>query len=266
MKRPLIMGVVNVTPDSFSDGGRYVSVDAAIAHGLHLAADGADVLDIGGESTRPGASPVDSDTELNRVIPVIAGLRDAGVTISISIDTSKARVAEAALSAGANIVNDVTAGRADADMFSVVAAASCPYIMMHMLGEPGTMQDSPSYSNVVMEIRAYLSERISAARDAGISDIIIDPGIGFGKSVEHNLRLLAHVEEFAALGVPVLLGISRKRFLGAITGVEAPADRDAVTMMMHALLADKPVDIIRVHNVRMAHYVFALKSALHSAS
>lgn len=256
------MGVVNVTPDSFSDGGRWYMEHVAIQRAVKLAQDGADILDIGGESTRPGATPVLQGDELARVIPVIRGIRRAGVTIPISIDTMKSRIARAAVEAGATIVNDVSAGLYDPAMLDVVAELGVPYIVMHMQGTPQTMQDNPTYNNVVEDVYSFLSQRATEARSRGIADVWVDVGIGFGKTLEHNLELLRNLRRFTELGTTVL-GISRKGFLGAITGVEHPADRDVVTMMAHALLMHHGCDVLRVHDVAQARQLLRLAEALH---
>lgn len=202
------MGVVNVTPDSFSDGGRHLDPDIAVARGLELAAEGADLVDVGGESTRPGASPVPVDEELRRVVPVVEGLAPH---VRVSIDTRKAEVAEAALAAGASMLNDISAS-----LHEVAAAAGVPWVAMHMQGTPETMQDDPRYDDVVVEVRRFLLERADAASASGVPEVWIDPGIGFGKTLEHNLTLLARLDELVATGLPVLVGASRKGFLGAL--------------------------------------------------
>lgn len=248
---PRIVGIVNVTPDSFSDGGKYFDQQRAVAHALELIDAGADVLDIGGESARPGAEPVAADEEIRRVVPVIEQIRQSHPTIPISIDTTKAVVAERVLDAGATMINDISAGRFDPEMFSVAAERQVPIVLMHIQGTPATMQVNPHYSDVVEEILAFLHERINVARAHGIREIIADVGIGFGKTLEHNLTLLANLQRFAVLGVPLLLGISRKRFLGALSGIDEPSERDTVTALMHALLLNGPVEYIRVHNVRL---------------
>lgn len=248
---PRIVGIVNVTPDSFSDGGKYFDQQRAVAHALELIDAGADVLEIGGESSRPGAEPVAVDEEIRRVVPVIEQIRQSHPTIPISIDTTKAVVAERALDAGATMINDISAGRFDPEMFSVAAERQVPIVLMHMQGTPATMQVNPHYSDVVEDILAFLHERINVARAHGIREIIADVGIGFGKTLEHNLTLLANLQRFAVLGVPLLLGISRKRFLGALSGIDEPSERDTVTALMHALLLNGPVEYIRVHNVRL---------------
>ena len=218
-----LMGIVNVTPDSFSDGGSFLDTGTAIAHALRLVQEGAEILDIGGESTRPGAAPVPEIVELERVLPVIEGLRDAGCEAEISIDTSKAAVASAALAAGASLVNDVTALRGDPSMAAVVADAGARCCLMHMLGEPRTMQREPRYHEVVSDVRLFLEARMEFAVEHGIAEdrILLDPGIGFGKTVAHNLELLRRCDEIAQLGRPVVIGTSRKSFLGTITGGRA---------------------------------------------
>ena len=214
------MGIVNVTPDSFSDGGAFLQPDAAVAHGLDLVGEGAEILDVGGESTRPGAEPVSEVEELRRVIPVIEGLASAEMTARISIDTSKAKVAEAALGAGANLVNDVSALRADPQMVGLVVESECECCLMHMLGEPRTMQRAggPQYKDVVADVKAFLEERLSFAVREGVREdrIMLDPGIGFGKTVVHNLELLRRLDELTELGRPLVIGTSRKSFLGRI--------------------------------------------------
>jgi dihydropteroate synthase len=245
-----IMGVVNVTPDSFSDGGRFFDCDAAIRHGLELEAEGAAILDIGGESTRPGADPVSASEELRRVLPVIEGLIAAGAKAEISIDTSKAEVADQALHAGATIVNDVTALRADPEMAPVVAAEGAALCLMHMLGDPRTMQDDPRYDDVVAEVSAFLHERMAVAVAAGvpIDRIVLDPGIGFGKTVAHNLELLRRLDELVAVGRPVLIGTSRKSFLGRLTGRDVD-HRLAATIATNVIAYIHGASIFRVHEV-----------------
>jgi len=265
--RPAVMGVVNVTPDSFSDGGRYLDPGAAIAHGLELVEAGADLLDVGGESTRPGAEPVDDDEELRRVVEVVRRLASQS-GVPVSIDTTKAAVAAAALDAGAAIVNDVSAGRFDAAIFEVAAAARAGFVLMHMLGDPRTMQDDPRYDDVVAEVGDFLAERLDAARAAGIPETALaaDPGIGFGKTLEHNLVLLARVRDLCdRVGVPVLVGTSRKRFLGQLVagvgglGAEpSAADRDDATLATVVWAIDHGARIVRVHDVRPAARAVAL--------
>jgi dihydropteroate synthase len=246
-----IMGVVNVTPDSFSDGGLFLDPQAAIDHARELAADGADILDVGGESTRPGADPVPAEEELRRVIPVIEGIVGAGMPTRISIDTSKAPVAAAALEAGATIVNDVTALRGDPEMAALIARAGAGCCLMHMLGEPRTMQVDPRYEDVVSEVRDFLAERLAFAAQAGIDEelILLDPGIGFGKTLEHNLELLRRLEELTPLGRPVVIGTSRKSFLGKLTGRAEPAQRLAGTVATCVLAYERGARIFRVHDV-----------------
>jgi dihydropteroate synthase len=247
--RPLrIMGVLNVTPDSFSDGGEWFSFDDAVAHGRELAAQGAAILDVGGESTRPGAKPVPEDEELRRVIPVIDALDGAA---QLSIDTSKLAVAQAALDAGATYVNDVTAFRATPEMASLVAERGVECCLMHMLGEPRTMQNDPRYDDVVDDIKAFLSERVAFAIGEGVAEdrIAVDPGIGFGKTVEHNLELLRRLDEIAALGFEVVIGTSRKSFLGKLTGRDDPHDRVAATLATTVLALERGATVFRVHDV-----------------
>jgi len=257
-----IMGVVNVTPDSFSDGGRYLEAQAAIEHGLELEAEGATILDVGGESTRPGADPVSEAEELRRVIPVIEGLIARGGGARISIDTSKAGVAARALEAGATLVNDVTALRGDPAMAGVVAAGGAELCLMHMLGDPRTMQDDPRYEDVVNDIKAFLEERMALAVGAGIAEerILIDPGIGFGKTIDHNLELLRRLDEFLDLGRPVVIGTSRKSFLGRLTGREAP-DRVAATVATNVLAYERGARVFRVHDVAPVHDALVVTAA-----
>jgi dihydropteroate synthase len=257
-----VMGVVNVTPDSFSDGGRFIDVGTAIEHGVQLEAEGADVLDIGGESTRPGAEPVSAAAELDRVLPVITGLRERGVSAQISIDTSKAPVAAAALDAGANLINDVTALRGDPAMAALVALRGVPCCLMHMLGEPRTMQDNPHYDDVVSDIKAFLEERMAFAVSSGIAQerILLDPGIGFGKTDAHNLELLARLDELVALGRPVVIGTSRKSFLGRITG-RSVDDRLAATIATNVLAYERGARVFRVHDVAPVRDALVITSA-----
>jgi dihydropteroate synthase len=249
LDRPRVMGIVNVTPDSFSDGGAHATTDAAVAHGLRLAGEGADILDVGGESTRPGADAVPLEEELRRVIPVIARLaKDTGV--AISVDTSKPEVMRAAVEAGAGMVNDVFALRRDGAL-DAAAALGVPVVLMHMLGEPRTMQDAPGYEDVVAEVHRFLAERIFAAEMAGIEKkrIVVDPGFGFGKTTAHNLALLANLGRFGDLGVPVLAGLSRKKTIGELTGRDAPAERLHGSVAAHLLAAERGARILRVHDV-----------------
>src|SRR5256885_5922286 len=244
-----VMGIVNVTPDSFSDGGLWLDHDDAVAHGRELVAEGAAILDVGGESTRPGAAPVGAVEEIRRVLPVVEGLRDTGA--QISIDTTKRAVAEAALAAGATIVNDVSALRFDPELAGLVADAGCDVCLMHMLGEPRTMQHDPRYDDVVDDVKAFLHERLTSATKEGIAEerILLDPGIGFGKTVEHNLELLRRLGELAALGRPVVIGTSRKSFLGRLTGVERASERVAGTVATNVLAYERGASVFRVHDV-----------------
>ncbi len=249
--RVRVMGVLNVTPDSFSDGGRYLDVEAAVARALEMVEEGADIIDIGGESTRPGAAPVCLESELERVIPVVQALR--GLTgCLLSVDTSKAAVARAAIEAGAGAINDVTALRGDPDMAAAAAETGAGVVLMHMRGSPATMQREPRYTDVVGEVREFLWERLQTAVASGIDPdcVVLDPGIGFGKSVEHNLELLRRLEVLARIGRPVLIGVSRKSFLGRILGSERLADRDWPTVGLTAYSAEKGASIVRVHQVR----------------
>ena len=260
------MGVVNVTPDSFSDGGRYLDAAAAIAHGRSLVAEGADILDVGGESTRPGAPSVPEDEELRRVMPVIEGLMASGCGARISIDTSKRGVAARALDAGATLVNDVTALRGDPGMAGVIAAADAECCLMHMLGDPRTMQDDPRYDDVVGDIKAFLGERMAFAVDAGIAPerILIDPGIGFGKTVAHNLELLARLGVFLDLGRPLVIGTSRKSFLGRLTGREVD-ERVAATIATCVLAYERGARVFRVHDVAPVRDALTVAAATVSA-
>jgi dihydropteroate synthase len=262
--RGALVGVLNVTPDSFSDGGRYVSTQVALAHGRRLAAEGAAIVDVGGESTRPGAEPVTAELELERVLPVIAGL--AGDGIAVSIDTSKAVVAQAALAAGAVLVNDVTALRGDRAMAAVVADAGADLCLMHMLGEPRTMQDDPRYDDVVGEVEAFLAERAEVAVAAGVARerIALDPGIGFGKTVAHNLELLRALPRLSTLG-PLLLGVSRKRFLGALSGRDIAEDRVAASVAAALYCYRGGAHLLRVHDVRATADALAVERALEGA-
>jgi dihydropteroate synthase len=244
------MGVVNVTPDSFSDGGLYLDVDAAVAHGEELVADGAGVVDVGGESTRPGAEPVSEAAELERVVPVVQRLAAGGTLVSI--DTRKAAVAAAALEAGARIVNDVSAFRHDAGMAGVVAGAGAGCCLMHMLGDdPRTMQADPRYDDVVSDVKRFLEERLAFAVGEGVAEerVWLDPGIGFGKTIDHNLELLRRLDEIVALGRPVVVGTSRKSFLGRLTG-RVERERDAATIATNVIALERGASIFRVHEVR----------------
>jgi dihydropteroate synthase len=249
LDRPRVMGIVNVTPDSFSDGGAHATAEAAIAHGLQLAAAGADVLDIGGESTRPGADAVPVDEELRRVLPVIEALV-AQTALPISIDTSKPEVMRAAVEAGAGLINDVYGLRREGAL-ETAAALGVPVVLMHMLGEPRGMQDAPEYDDVVGEVHRFLAERIFAAEMAGIERrrIVVDPGFGFGKTTAHNLALLAQLARLGELGVPVLAGLSRKRSIGELTGRAVAAERVAGSVAAHLIAAQNGARLLRVHDV-----------------
>jgi len=253
--RLVVIGVLNVTPDSFSDGGRFTSLDDAVAHGCRLADDGADLVDVGGESTRPGADRVDAAEEERRVIPVIEALVANGVRVSI--DTYRAVVAERGLAAGASVVNDVSGGLGDPDMAAVVRAAGCPWILMHWRGHSRRMQDLAHYVDVVDDVRRELAERVEAANQAGISSdrIVIDPGLGFAKTAEHNWALLAHLDVLVGFGLPVLIGASRKSCLGRVladpAGTPRPVDeREAATVALTAYAATQGAWGVRVHDVR----------------
>lgn len=257
LDRPRVMGIVNVTPDSFSDGGEHATLEAAVAHALRLAEEGADVLDIGGESSRPGAEDVPLDEELRRVIPVIARLAEE-TTLPISIDTSKPEVMRAAVAAGACMINDVYALRRDGAL-DAAADLGVPVVLMHMQGEPRTMQAAPEYDDVVADVHRFLAERIFAAEMSGIpkKKIVVDPGFGFGKTTAHNLALLAQLERFTDLGVPVLAGLSRKRSIGELTGRDDPHARVHGSVAAHLIAAQRGAKLLRVHDV--AATVDALK-------
>ncbi|HUQ40624.1 MAG TPA: dihydropteroate synthase [Acidimicrobiales bacterium] len=241
MARAMVMGVLNVTPDSFSDGGLFADAAVAIEHGRRLFAEGADIVDVGGESTRPGSEPVSVDAECERVVPVIAALASVG---RVSVDTSKAAVAEAAIAAGATVVNDISASLAH-----VAAAHGAGWVAMHMQGTPGTMQVAPSYDDVVEEVVAFLAERTETGRAAGVTEMWIDPGIGFGKTLDHNLALLRHLRRFVATGVPVAVGASRKGFLGTLTGGAAADDRLEASLAVATWAFSQGVSMVRAHDV-----------------
>jgi len=255
------MGVVNVTPDSFSDGGLYLDRDAAVAHGLELAGAGAEILDVGGESTRPGAEPVGEAEELARVVPVVGELAARG--FRVSVDTSKAAVAEAALDAGAAIVNDVTALRGDPEMASLCAKRGATVVLMHMLGEPRTMQDDPRYDDVVDDVKAFLAERLRAAVAAGIDEerVWLDPGVGFGKTGAHNMELLRRLGELRQLGRPLVVGTSRKSFIGRVDGSPA-GERLGGTIASSVLAAVEGAEVLRVHDVAELRQALAVAAAI----
>lgn len=262
------MGVVNVTPDSFSDGGRFLNEAAAVAHARRLIADGADILDIGGESTRPGAEPVEAAAELARVVPVVRAVR-AESALPISVDTTKPEVAEAAVAAGATIWNDVTALRGAPDSAARAAELGCEVILMHMQGEPRTMQENPHYEDVVAEVGAFLRARAEAAMASGVARerISLDPGVGFGKTLAHNLALLRALPAFVALGFPIVLGVSRKRFIAAIDQAAALADDRLGGSLSGALLgAEAGVGVLRVHDVRETVQALAVRAAVGQAA
>lgn len=263
LDRPRVMGILNVTPDSFSDGGLLPDLSAVAARARAMAAD-ADLLDIGGESTRPGADPVPEDEEIARVIPAIRAIRAAGIATPISVDTRKAAVAAAALAAGADMVNDVSALTHDPAMAEVVARAGVPLCLMHARGDPRRMQDDPRYGDVVAEVRDFLAARAAAAMAAGIARdrIVIDPGIGFGKTLDHNIALLRGLPALTALGYPVLVGLSRKRFVGTITGVARAADRLAGSLAGAIHAAAQGAAVIRVHDAAETRQALAMAAAL----
>jgi dihydropteroate synthase len=263
LTRPLIMGVVNVTPDSFSDGGRFLDADAAIAHGNELARQGADILDIGGESTRPGAQPVPVAQELERVLPVLEGLR--GLDLPLSVDTYKPAVMRAALAAGASMINDINALQSDGAL-EAIAASDCAVCLMHKQGDPQTMQQDPHYDDVVGEVREFLARRVAACEAAGVSRsrIVVDPGFGFGKRSVHNLALLRNLRVLADLGVPVLAGLSRKSTLGKITN--QPVEHRTIASITAALLAvQRGAAIVRVHDVAQTRDALRILGAVEEA-
>jgi dihydropteroate synthase len=259
------MGIVNVTPDSFSDGGEFFDANRAIEHALQLLNEGADILDIGGESTRPNATPVAEDEELRRVLPVIRELVSTSkVSIPISIDTMKPRVAAAALEAGASIVNHVAANRTDAEMWRIVRESGCGYVIMHMQGTPQTMQLNPTYSDVVADVRAFFSERLERLRENGVQpgQLILDPGIGFGKNCEHNLELLAGLRHFRTYQRPLLIGASRKGFIGQVTGAKSAAERLPGSLACACAAAEAGAQIIRTHDVAATRQAVRMTEAI----
>ena len=265
---PALFGILNVTPDSFSDGGDFLDPEAAARHAELLLDEGADVIDVGGESTRPGSDPVSEEEELRRVVPVVRKLLEARPGAVVSVDTYRARTAEAALDAGASVVNDVTALRGDPRMAALVADAGCPVVLMHMLGEPKTMQREPRYDDVVGEVRHFLEERVEYGNAAGVAaeNVILDPGIGFGKTPDHNLSLLRRLDTIVSLGFPVLLGASRKRFLGTITGAEEAKERVFGTVATTVLGYERGAILFRVHDVRANREALAVARAVRAAS
>ncbi|HEX2233285.1 MAG TPA: dihydropteroate synthase [Thermoleophilaceae bacterium] len=261
MEKPLLMGVINVTPDSFSDGGLFLEADAAVEHGELLGSEGADILDVGGESTRPGSEGVSEDEERNRVLPVVERLAEAGHRISV--DTAKAGVARAALDAGAAIVNDVTAFRREPQIAGLVAERGAGCVLMHMLGEPRTMQQDPRYEDVVSEVKAFLEERLAFAVGEGVAEerVWLDPGIGFGKTVDHNLELLRRLDEIVAIGRPVVIGTSRKSFLGKLTGGRAEGERLPGTIATNVIALERGASVFRVHDVAQVRDALAVAAA-----
>ena len=260
---PVLMGVLNVTPDSFSDGGEFFGAEPAVAHAEKMFDEGAQVIDVGGESTRPGSDPVNPEEELSRVLPVIRGILSVRPAAIVSIDTYRSSTAEAALDTGARVVNDVTA-LGDPKMAGLVAERGCPIVLMHMLGEPKSMQQDPRYEDVVREVRDFLAERAERAISAGAEpeNIILDPGIGFGKTLEHNLKLLNRLDSLVELGFPVLVGVSRKSFLGKITGSDDTKDRLFGTVAANVLAYERGASLFRVHDVRANGEALAVAAAI----
>ena len=270
---PLVMGILNVTPDSFSDGGRFDRVEAAVAQAVAMADAGADLIDVGGESTRPGSQPVPAAEQVARVVPVLRALADLSrqgrLAVTVSIDTTRADVAAAALEAGADVVNDISAGRDDPAMLPLVGRRGCPVVLMHMRGTPATMQVDPRYDDVSREVGEFLRERVAAARDAGVAeaDVLVDPGIGFGKTAAHNLELLRRLNELTGpqgLGRPVVVGTSRKGFIGRVTGETDPANRPFGTAATVAWAATHGAAVVRVHDVGPMSQVVRMIGAIQS--
>jgi dihydropteroate synthase len=261
---PFIVGILNVTPDSFSDGGDFLAPEAAAEQAAAMLDEGADMLDVGGESTRPGSDPVSQEEEIRRVVPVLERILSVRPEAVISVDTNRGGTATAALEAGASLVNDVTALRGDPRMVSVIEEAACPVILMHMQGDPKTMQKDPHYEDVVREVRDFLAERAEYAVAAGVrpENIIVDPGIGFGKNLEHNLALLHNLDEIVDLGFPVLIGASRKSFIGRITGVQEARDRVSGTVATTVLAFEQGATFFRVHDVRANREALAVAEAV----
>ncbi|QIN80679.1 dihydropteroate synthase [Rubrobacter marinus] len=264
---PVLFGILNVTPDSFSDGGEFFGAGPAVSHAEGLLDEGAHVVDVGGESTRPGSDPVSPEEEVRRVVPVVRGILEARPGTRVSVDTYRASTAEAALDAGAAIVNDVTALGGDPRMAGVVAERGCPVVLMHMLGEPKTMQENPRYDDVVREVRDYLAGRAERAISAGVDpgDVVLDPGIGFGKKLEHNLQLLRRLDEIVELGFPVLVGTSRKGFLGRILGSDDPKARVFGTVATSVTSYDRGATAFRVHDVRANREALEVAAAVRGA-
>ena len=264
LDRPRLMGILNVTPDSFSDGGDHATRDAAVARARELVAQGAEILDIGGESTRPGATEVPVAQEIARVVPVVAALRAAGVETPISIDTRKSAVARAALAEGADMINDVSALTFDPELAGVVAETDAPLCLMHAMGTPATMQQAPQYDDVVAQVHDALSARIEAAVSMGIARdrLLVDPGIGFGKDLQHNLALLRALPQFHDFGLPLLLGVSRKRFIGTISGAKAPKERMPGSVAVALIAAQQGAHVLRVHDVEETKQALSLLRAV----
>lgn len=256
----LLMGILNITPDSFSDGGSFTEVHAAVAHGLKMVEEGADIIDIGGESSRPGAAEISVSDEMQRVLPVIKELRSKSV-IPISIDTRHAAVAAAAIEAGADMINDISALQHDHAMMETAAKTQAPVVLMHMQGTPATMQDHPTYENVVEEVMLFFKERIADCRQHGVTRIVLDPGIGFGKTIEHNLALLRDLTQFRQLGFPLLVGASRKSFIGSVTGA-AVGDRLPGSLASSLIAYQQGASILRVHDVRATRDAIATAAAI----
>lgn len=261
---PRIVGILNVTPDSFSDGGEHFSTDAAVAYAQKMAQDGADIVDIGGESSRPGSEPVSEEEELCRVIPVIERLAKEKFALPISIDTYKPRVAEEALAAGASILNDIT-GLTNAGMRAAAAHAKAPVILMHMQGAPKTMQENPTYGDVILDIKEFFKTQIALAEKDGITELILDPGIGFGKTLEHNLAILKRLREFTDLGFPILVGPSRKAFIGTLTGGAPAPDRLEGTVVAVVVARLNGASYFRVHDVKACRRALQVADAIASA-
>jgi len=259
--KPIFMGILNVTPDSFSDGGEFLQTNDAVQHGLRLAAHGADIIDVGGESTRPGADTVSIEEEISRTIPVINGLLKKNPSLLISIDTRKSEVAGAALKAGAVMVNDISGGTFDEMIFKTAASHKAGFVIMHSKGNPKTMQLNPNYKNITKEIIRFLQKQIDVARKYNVKKIIVDPGIGFGKTVEHNFTIINHLKDFTCLGYPVLIGLSRKSFIGKTLNLE-PAERDAATAALEAVAINNGAAIIRTHNMLLGSQTKKLMTAL----
>ncbi len=250
IKFPKVLGILNVTPDSFSDGGRFSSVNKSIEHAIEMLEDGADIIDIGGESTRPGAESVSSKEELKRVIPVIEGIMKLKPNAIISIDTTKYEVAKSALEAGAKYINDISGLTFEERFIDLAVQFNAGLFLMHIKGEPRTMQQNPQYNDVFREVFGFLKTQALKAKKGGVKEVIIDPGIGFGKNLEHNLTLIAHSGQLKETGFPVLLGLSRKSFLKSLLGIENPEERDLPTNIIHTMLLQSNIDYIRVHNVK----------------